>query len=354
MARKHKKRRRSVLGRILGKLLGAVLILAALAALGLLLWRTYKVASGESTVTLDAETDEFIHQCILAHAEAEQGEARCTVEDHIVLGTRSEGSHFTVYAWVLCEEYSFEGEQIRLLSGSHMPAAITYKNVYGDNTMIEYYTPRDGNYYQEDIREHFPILLRQAAADSQRFIRRQEDACRAKAEEYFARAAEESEQIAAGQAEQAIKEEELSVLPPVNTPAPSVSVNFSSGTANRAAITALTNYYAADVRAAGYSSASFHSYADTAGTIEDYLIYDWQTGIWTGKAEDTWHVANLELNCASGEKHLVSLDVTNLNGSYAVTNVRDLTAEDQDAMIDTSLPCFLVSDTLIEEDRVFR
>lgn len=136
---------------------------------------------------------------------------------------------------------------------------------------------------------------------------------------------------------------------PEQTWAPSIS--FDSGVANRAAITAMTNYYAADTRfpSGEYNQAAFHTYSDTSGPVENYLIYDWQGGIWKVKDSETWHVQQLEITGANGITRYVSLDVS-FNGSvYCISNAVDQSSGET---IDGG-QAFYVSPWMIEEERSF-
>ena len=70
----------------------------------------------------------------------------------------------TVYAWVYYAEYSYDGTDVKMESASHIPTAVTFDtSADGSDSsnydVIEYWIPRDGNYYGKDIREKFPMLL---------------------------------------------------------------------------------------------------------------------------------------------------------------------------------------------------
>lgn len=141
---------------------------------------------------------------------------------------------------------------------------------------------------------------------------------------------------------------------PVATPSPlKVTPSFPKSAANRAAITAMTNYFASDTRSAdgSFNSAAFHAYSDTSGDIDDYLIYDWELGIWTGKSSDTWHVENLQLARAAGDTKYVSLDVSIAADYYVISRVFDVTdGSTEKTPLDGGV-CFWVPAYLIEEDR---
>ena len=106
-----------------------------------------------------------------------------------------------------------------------------------------------------------------------------------------------------------------------------INTIFSRENANRAAIVSLTNYFASDIYdgKGELDYGAIHSYADTSGETNKYLIYDNDTGIWTAKSENQWHVDALQLNFASGMYLVVSLDVLYdaENDLYIISNIVD-------------------------------
>ncbi len=107
--------------------------------------------------------------------------------DYEVLGVDKSLNQTTVYMWVLYHEYSYENGEIKLKSGAHTPTVITAKRTgkHGHYKLVEYWTPRDGSYYVDDIRAKFPWYLHGKALDSQRYIDEQLAFCNNAAEEYF-------------------------------------------------------------------------------------------------------------------------------------------------------------------------
>lgn len=89
--------------------------------------------------------------------------------DYDVLKVSRSADQTTVYAWVLWEEYGFDGHDVFVESGSYIPSAITFDtSERGDVSsypVIEYWTPRDGSYYADDIRAKFPWSIRRKALD---------------------------------------------------------------------------------------------------------------------------------------------------------------------------------------------
>ena len=109
--------------------------------------------------------------------------------DYDVLRVSESANRTTVYAWVMYEEYSFDGRDVKEESGSHIPTVITFdtpsdgglKSFYD---VIEYWEPRDGSYFSEDIRSKFPLSIRAKAFDVSGADRQHENCLKA-AREYY-------------------------------------------------------------------------------------------------------------------------------------------------------------------------
>lgn len=76
----------------------------------------------------------------------------------------------TVYGLALHQAYSFTEDGLRNEQGSHIPVALTFKEENGIYTLLEYWEPRDGSYYAQDIREKFPDEVEDDALDTQKYI----------------------------------------------------------------------------------------------------------------------------------------------------------------------------------------
>ncbi len=112
------------------------------------------------------------------HQNDKSGDHYCAL-DYEVLGKRKRGDTVTVYMWVLYEEFSWDPELdggIKHESGFHTPTVITAKKDGDHYTLIEYRTPRDGSYYDDDIREMFPWRLQSDALHPERFYKKQHQA----------------------------------------------------------------------------------------------------------------------------------------------------------------------------------
>ncbi len=91
-------------------------------------------------------------------------------------------SEYTHYGWALYEEYRVTENGLRTVCGSHIPVAITLReDPSGTLTLKEYWKPRDGSYYAQDICEKFPAHIAEDGMDSQKFILQQMQECYAQA-----------------------------------------------------------------------------------------------------------------------------------------------------------------------------
>lgn len=135
--------------------------------------------SGKLGVSMD--------MAVAEHNRSPYSEGRFIATDYDVLLVSESGNETTVYAWVLYEEYSFDGRDVKVETGSHIPTAITFDTSDNDSStydVIEYWEPRDGSYYVDDIRAKFPWSIRGKALDATKSKAKSENCLRA-AREYF-------------------------------------------------------------------------------------------------------------------------------------------------------------------------
>ncbi|MEY8233718.1 M56 family metallopeptidase [Oscillospiraceae bacterium 50-16] len=90
----------------------------------------------------------------------------------------SDFAEYIHYGWALYEEYRVTDSGLETVTGSHAPVAITFReDPSGALTLEEYWQPRDGSYYAQDIREKFPAHIVEDGMDSQKFILQQKQEC---------------------------------------------------------------------------------------------------------------------------------------------------------------------------------
>lgn len=76
----------------------------------------------------------------------------------------------TYYGWALYQEYNLSPEGIEDVGGSHLPVALTFAVEGEEYTLQEYWRPREGSYFDDDVREKFPAELAEDGFDSQKTI----------------------------------------------------------------------------------------------------------------------------------------------------------------------------------------
>ena len=141
---------------------------------------------------LDDKLQVFLDMQIKAHHKSEQTDNNFAALDYDILKIDKSLSDTTLYMWVYYEEYSYKNDSLKVEAAAHIPTVITVTNTIAQNKnginsyeLREYWEPRDGSYYESDIKEKFPEALWARAFDSERYIKEQEIKCRQSAKEYF-------------------------------------------------------------------------------------------------------------------------------------------------------------------------
>lgn len=146
----------------------------------------------EITVLEEPETaleeEEAIHAAIMEHYASEDTEnADFSCCSFVWLGTEPEtgadagNQGVTYYGWVLYQEFRISEDGIQAARGSQIPVALTFERIGDAYTLAEYWEPRGGGDFQEDIHEKFPQELWADGMDSQKFILMQIQHCYAQA-----------------------------------------------------------------------------------------------------------------------------------------------------------------------------
>lgn len=137
--------------------------------------------------------EEAVHQAILDYHAPQQPDGLFYCESHTILKTKEwtaahpvtgdERRFFNVYAVVWHAGYN---SAVRQVTGSHIPTALTFaEGEDGTYELLEFWLPRDGSYYADDIREKFPTLTAIAALDLQQYVEKHRADCDAQAAQYF-------------------------------------------------------------------------------------------------------------------------------------------------------------------------
>ena len=126
----------------------------------------------------------FLEEVIYDHYGPTKNSAFYRSMDFEVLGKEKDANTITVYMWVLDHEYSYD-KGLKFESGSHIVTAVTAKKVNDYYELVEYWQPRDGSYYDDDIKAKLPLSARLKAFNSQIYYKRQLPRVEQKALSYF-------------------------------------------------------------------------------------------------------------------------------------------------------------------------
>ena len=137
--------------------------------------------------TLSAEQT-AVRQAILEHNRSADptGLVSCAsfAELAVLSGTPLAGSSthkITYYGWALYEEYKVTDNGLETVGGRHLPVALSFDLDERGYTLTEYWEPREGSYFVQDVREKFPSHITEDGIDSQKFVLRQTQECYAQA-----------------------------------------------------------------------------------------------------------------------------------------------------------------------------
>lgn len=133
---------------------------------------------------IDDQTRAFLDMQIAEYYKTERTADNFVCVDYDVLKKEETKSEITLYMQVLYEEYSFDTE-LRAENGVHAPTVITAQKTDDGYKLREYWTPRDGQYYEDDVRYKFPKSVCNDVLGNSGFIARASGRCHAKAQKYF-------------------------------------------------------------------------------------------------------------------------------------------------------------------------
>lgn len=83
----------------------------------------------------------------------------------------------TQYGWVLYQEYNFSDKGIKTTASRYTPAILTFEQDETGYTLKEYWEPRDGEFFEQDIIEKFPAHLVKNALDGQKYFLSLQQSC---------------------------------------------------------------------------------------------------------------------------------------------------------------------------------
>ena len=136
-----------------------------------------------------SEEQAAIRQAILEHNKSsyplEYDVACCsfiTLETLSATPLAGSSTHkITYYGWALYEQYRATDNGLETTGGSHIPVVLSFDLDERGYTLTEYWEPRDGSYFAQDIREKFPAHIVEDALHGQKFVLQQTQECYAQA-----------------------------------------------------------------------------------------------------------------------------------------------------------------------------
>ena len=142
--------------------------------------------------------DEAIHRAVMDFNRGNYKSGEFACESHVLVAEESEpGSAGTTvetyYLMILYQEYDLTDGAPKVVGGSYIPSALTFEvSPEGEYTLLEYWTPRDGSHYWDDLRARFPSDVPDEDLNNQnpKYVERVHVSCDAQARAYFAAAKE--------------------------------------------------------------------------------------------------------------------------------------------------------------------
>ena len=146
-------------------------------------------AGPDAADTTIPEEQTAIRQAILEHNKSsyplEYDVACCsfiTLETLSATPLAGSSTHkITYYGWALYEQYRATDNGLETTGGSHIPVVLSFDLDERGYTLTEYWEPRDGSYFAQDIREKFPAHIVEDALHGQKFVLQQTQECYAQA-----------------------------------------------------------------------------------------------------------------------------------------------------------------------------
>lgn len=124
-----------------------------------LYWKNAALEGVTEPVKLLADLDAGIEQALLANADSPRHDLTAVAWEELGRETHRAGdsTRITVYLWAVDLSWSYTLEEGEDAGGSSYPAVVTFlQDPLGNYQQIGFKMPRDGSYYDKDIRAMFP------------------------------------------------------------------------------------------------------------------------------------------------------------------------------------------------------
>ena len=137
--------------------------------------------------------DAAIREAVIAFNKDSHAEGEVSCESHIQVARESApGSGGTTvetyYLMVLYQAYDWVDGAPKAVSGSYIPSVLTFEvSPEGEYTLLEYWIPRDGSLFWDDLRGRFPADVPDEDLNNQnpKYVERVRTSCDAQAWAYF-------------------------------------------------------------------------------------------------------------------------------------------------------------------------
>lgn len=124
------------------------------------------------------DLESAISAVIMENYDPDSSDGLLRVESHVMLSNeimtgadQSSIEEETVYLLVLLRKYQMYEKEIEVIGESYIPTVITFSVSESEGYALkEYWTPRDGSYYVEDIRDKFPGSAAEEALHEERYF----------------------------------------------------------------------------------------------------------------------------------------------------------------------------------------
>ena len=132
---------------------------------------------------LQSSLEEAIMSAILAHHSGKYYPAECQTAHFEKLAEVAKDDQIICYGIVLYQEYNLTDGVLEGAAGALIPTVLTFHASQSDGLYLtEYWEPRDGAYYAEDIKAKF---LGQPWPDTTKYLAEQEVGCYLQAASYY-------------------------------------------------------------------------------------------------------------------------------------------------------------------------
>ncbi len=116
-----------------------------------------------SSNTIDDKMKVTLDMAITEHSRSNYSDGNYSAYAYDVFGVKKHGNETTVYAYVFYERYIISGDEIKTVESSSCPTVFTVDtSENGDSSvyeLTEYWTPKDGSNYTDDIKNKYPMRL---------------------------------------------------------------------------------------------------------------------------------------------------------------------------------------------------